>query len=352
MTKKSIARWIALVLTSTTLCLAFGSIPAEAQKKKGATRQEAKGSKVPKLQLLKHHKSEGDVDLVVLNKSGSVAATYFGEDYGTQRKVKKLVLWDTSKFTQIAEYKINCRDICFGEDENTLLFVDPYGIKEMDIRSGEISLVLEGEFLKAAYNPLDNNVIFYSDEVDAYYYDCTTETSEHLHTASKGSRVSPFRFYRFTENHLQILMCRNYTLQIDLRDYTTQKVYFSEDDNCRTDLALSPDEQWILQGSVFNYNRLYKNADYLARGEEARLQGQFDTNNINYETLKFMEDGYILCGTVNGRSVEIWDLKTLKKVSSFAQKGKLSYVGGIAYNPEKRLIVVGSLYGIVCFFRY
>ena len=65
-----------------------------------------------------------------------------------------------------------------------------------------------------------------------------------------------------------------------------------------------------------------------------------------------MEDGYILCGTVNGRSVEIWDLKTLKKVSSFAQKGKLSYVGGIAYNPEKRLIVVGSLYGIVCFFRY
>ena len=352
MTKKSIARRIALLLTSTILSLAFVTTQAEAQKKKGAIPQEVKGSKVPKLQLLKHHKSEGDVDLVALNKSGSVAATYFGEDYGTQRNVKKLVLWNTSKFTQIAEYKINCRDICFGEDENTLLFVDPYGIKEMDIRTGEISLVLEGEFLKAAYNPLDNDVIFYSDEVDAYYYNRATDTSEHLHTVSKGAGVDPFRFYRFTENHLQILMCRNYTLQIDLRDYTTKKVYFSEDNKCRVDLALSPDEEWLLEGGIFSYNRLYKNADYMARGEEAEFQGQFATNNINFETVKFLEGGYILCGTVNGRSVEIWDMKSLRKVSSFAQKGKLSYVGGIAYHPEKRLIVVGSLYGIVCFFRY
>ena len=352
MTKKSIARWIALLLTSTILSLAFSTTQAEAQKKKGAIPQEVKGSKVPKLQLLKHHKSEGDVDLVALNKSGSVAATYFGEDYGTQRNVKKLVFWNTSKFTQIAEYKINCRDICFGEDENTLLFVDPYGSKEMDIRTGEISLVLEGEFLKAAYNPLDNDVIFYSDEVDAYYYNRATDTSEHLHTVSKGAGVDPFRFYRFTENHLQILMCRNYTLQIDLRDYTTKKVYFSEDNKCRVDLALSPDEEWLLEGGIFSYNRLYKNADYMARGEEAEFQGQFATDNINFETVKFLEGGYILCGTINGRSVEIWDMKSLRKVSSFAQKGKLSYVGGIAYNPEKRLIVVGSLYGIVCFFRY
>ena len=201
MTKKSIAQWIALLLTSTILSLAFSTTRAEAQKKKGATPQEVKGSKVPKLQLLKHHKSEGDVDLVALNKSGSVAATYFGEDYGTQRKVKKLVFWNTSKFTQIAEYKINCRDICFGEDENTLLLVDPYGIKEMDIKTGKTNLVLEGEFLRAAYNPLDNDVIFYSDEVDAYYYNRTTETSEHLHTVSKGAGVELFCFYRFTENH-------------------------------------------------------------------------------------------------------------------------------------------------------
>lgn len=352
MTKKSIAQWLVLLLTSTTLCLAFSTTRAEAQKKKGATPQEVKGSKVPKLQLLKHHKSEGDVDLVALNKLGSVAATYFGEDYGTQRKVKKLVFWETSKFTKIAEYNINCRDICFGEDENTLLLVDPYGIKEMDIKTGKTNLVLEGEFLKAAYNPLDNDVIFYSDEVDAYYYNRTTETSEHLHTVSKGAGVEPFRFYRFTENHLQILMCRNYTLQIDLRDYTTKKVYFSEDNKCRVDLALSPDEQWLLEGGIFSYNRLYKNADYMARGEEAEFQGQFATNNINYETIKFLEGGYILCGTVNGRSVEIWDVKNLRKVSSFAQKGKLSYVGGIAYHPEKRLIVVGSLYGIVLFFKY
>ena len=352
MTKKSIAQWIALLLTSTILSLAFSTTQAEAQKKKGATPQEVKGPKVPKLQLLKHHKSEGDVDLVALNKSGSVAATYFGEDYGTQRNVKKLVFWNTSKFTQIAEYKINCRDICFGEDENTLLFVDPYGIKVMDIRTGEISLVLEGEFLKAAYNPLDNDVIFYSDEVDAYYYNRAEDTSQHLHTVSKGAGVEPFRFYRFTENHLQILMCRNYTLQIDLRDYTTKKVYFSEDNKCRVDLALSPDEEWLLEGGIFSYNRLYKNADYMALGEEAEFQGQFATDNINFETVKFLEGGYILCGTVNGRSVEIWDMKSLRKVSSFAQKGKLSYVGGIAYHPEKRLIVVGSLYGIVCFFRY
>ena len=169
---------------------------------------------------------------------------------------------------------------------------------------------------------------------------------------SKGSGVEPFRFYRFTENHLQILMCRNYTLQIDLRDYTTKKVYFSEDNKCRVDLALSPDEEWLLEGGIFSYNRLYKNADYMALGEEAEFQGQFATNNINFETVKFLEGGYILCGTVNGRSVEIWDMKSLRKVSSFAQKGKLSYVGGIAYHPEKRLIVVGSLYGIVCFFRY
>ena len=222
----------------------------------------------------------------------------------------------------------------------------------MDIKTGKTNLVLEGEFLKAAYNPLDNDVIFYSDEVDAYYYNRTTETSEHLHTVSKGAGVEPFRFYRFTENHLQILMCRNYTLQIDLRDYTTKKVYFSEDNKCRVDLALSPDEQWLLEGGIFSYNRLYKNADYMARGEEAEFQGQFATNNINYETIKFLEGGYILCGTVNGRSVEIWDMKNLRKVSSFAQKGKLSYVGGIAYHPEKRLIVVGSLYGIVLFFKY
>ena len=83
MTKKSIAQWLVLLLTSTTLCLAFSTTRAEVQKKKGATPQEVKVPKVPKLQLLKHHKSEGDVDLVALNKSGSVAATYFGEDYGT-----------------------------------------------------------------------------------------------------------------------------------------------------------------------------------------------------------------------------------------------------------------------------
>lgn len=337
---------------STTLCQVSSTTRIEAQEQKTITPQGEEYSKIPNLQLLKKYESEGTVKLTALNKSGSVAATYFGEDYGTQRKVKKLVFWETSKFTKIAEYNINCRDICFGEDENTLLFVDPYGIKEMDIRTGEISLVLEGEFLKAAYNPLDNDVIFYSDEVDAYYYNRATDTSEHLHTVSKGAGVEPFRFYRFTENHLQILMCRNYTLQIDLRDYTTKKVYFSEDNKCRVDLALSPDEEWLLEGGIFSYNRLYKNADYMARGEEAEFQGQFATNNINFETVKFLEGGYILCGTVNGRSVEIWDMKSLRKVSSFAQKGKLSYVGGIAYHPEKRLIVVGSLYGIVCFFRY
>ena len=352
MTKKSIARWISVFLMSTTLCQVSSTTRIEAQEQKTITPQGEECSKVPNLQLLKKYESEGTVKLTALNKSGSVAATYFGEDYGTQRKVKKLVFWETSKFTKIAEYNINCRDICFGEDENTLLFVDPYGIKEMDIRTGEISLVLEGEFLKAAYNPLDNDVIFYSDEVDAYYYNRATDTSEHLHTVSKGSGVEPFRFYRFTENHLQILMCRNYTLQIDLRDYTTKKVYFSEDNKCRVDLALSPDEEWLLEGGIFSYNRLYKNADYMALGEEAEFQGQFATNNINFETVKFLEGGYILCGTVNGRSVEIWDMKNLRKVSSFAQKGKLSYVGGIAYHPEKRLIVVGSLYGIVCFFRY
>ena len=337
---------------STTLCQVSSTIRIEAQEQKTITPQGEEYSKVPNLQLLKKYESEGTVKLTALNKSGSVAVTYFGEDYGTQRKVKKLAFWETSKFTKIAEYNINCRDICFGEDENTLLLVDPYGIKEMDIKTGKTNLVLEGEFLKAAYNPLDNDVIFYSDEVDAYYYNRTTETSEHLHTVSKGAGVEPFRFYRFTENHLQILMCRNYTLQIDLRDYTIKKVYFSEDNKCRVDLALSPDEQWLLEGGIFSYNRLYKNADYMARGEEAEFQGQFATNNINYETIKFLEGGYILCGTVNGRSVEIWDMKNLRKVSSFAQKGKLSYVGGIAYHPEKRLIVVGSLYGIVLFFRY
>ena len=351
MTKKSIARWISVFLMSTTLCLVSSTTSIEAQEQKTITPQGEECSKIPNLQLLKKYESEGTVKLTALNKSGSVAATYFGQDYGAPR-IKKLILWETSGFSQIAEYNINCRDICFGEDENALLFVDPYGIKEMDIRTGEISLLLEGEFLKAAYNPLDNDVIFYSDEVDAYYYNRATDTSEHLHTVSKGAGVDPFRFYRFTENHLQILMCRNYTLQIDLRDYTTKKVYFSEDNKCRVDLALSPDEEWLLEGGIFSYNRLYKNADYMARGEEAEFQGQFATNNINFETVKFLEGGYILCGTVNGRSVEIWDMKSLRKVSSFAQKGKLSYVGGIAYHPEKRLIVVGSLYGIVCFFRY
>ena len=352
MTKKSIARWIALLLTSTILSLAFSTTQAEAQKKKGAIPQEVKGSKVPKLQLLKHHKSEGDVDLVALNKSGSVAATYFGEDYGTQRKVKKLVFWETSKFTKIAEYNINCRDICFGEDENTLLLVDPYGIKEMDIKTGKTNLVLEGEFLKAAYNPLDNNVIFYSDEVDAYYYNRATKASEHLHTVSEGTAVEPFRFYRFTENHLQILMCRNYTLQIDLRDYTTQKIYISKDDNFLLDLALSPDEKWILRGKS-NHNRLYKHTDYIKQGDRALPVSQFiTTDDINFKTLKFLEGDYILCGLIRNGLVEIWDMKNLRKVSSFAQKGKLSYVGGIAYHPEKRLIVVGSLYGIVLFFRY
>ena len=307
MTKKSIAQWLVLLLTSTTLCLAFSTNRAEAQKKKGATPQEVKGSKVPKLQLLKHHKSEGDVDLVALNKSGSVAATYFGEDYGTQRKVKKLVFWETSKFTKIAEYNINCRDICFGEDENTLLLVDPYGIKEMDIRTGEISLLLEGEFLKAAYNPLDNNVIFYSDEVDAYYYNRTTKASEHLHTVSEGTAVEPFRFYRFTENHLQIMMCRNYTLQIDLRDYTTQKMYTSKDDNFLLDLAFSPDEKWLLRGKS-NHNRLYKHSDYIKQGDRALPVSQFITiDGINFKTVKFLEGDYILCGLIRNGLIEVWE---------------------------------------------
>lgn len=349
---KSIVQRIAVLLMSTTLCLALGTIGAEAQKKKTVTPQQTKGPSVPQLRLLKHHKSEGDVDLVAINKSGSVAAAYFGQDYKTERKVKKLVLWDTSKLAPIAEYNITCRDICFGEDENTLLIVDPYGIKHMDIRTGEITLVLEGEFWKAAYNPLDNNIIFYSDEIDAYYYNRTTGTSEHLHTVSKGSGVFPFRHYRFTENHLQIMMCRNYTLQIDLRDYTTKKVYFSEDDTCRVGMALSPDEKWLLEEGSFCYYRFYKHADYLKEGERARHQVEFSTDNINFETVKFLEGGYILWGTINGRSVEIWDMESFKKVSSFARRGKLSYVGSIAHHPEKRLIVVGSLYGILCFFSY
>lgn len=39
-------------------------------------------------------------------------------------------------------------------------------------------------------------------------------------------------------------------------------------------------------------------------------------------------------------------------VSSFAQKGKLSYVSSVAFHPESRLIVVGALYGTLYFFRY
>lgn len=352
MTKKSIILWIAVLLTGINLCLASDTTGVEVQKKKTITHREVNGSPTPKLHLLKHHKSEGDVDLVSLNKSGSVAAAYFGQDYKTDRKVKKLVLWDTSKFTKIAEYNITCRDICFGEDENTLLIVDPYGIKQMDIRTGALEVVLEGEYRKAAYNPLDNNIIFYSDEIDAYYYNRTTGTSEHLHVVSKGAGIDPFRFYRFTENHLQIMMCRNYTLQIDLRDYTTQKVYFSEDDTCRVGMALSPDEKWFLEEGSFCHYRFYKHTDYMELGECAQPQAKFNTNNINFETVKFLDGGYMLWGTINGRSVEIWDMKSLKKVSSFAQKGKLSYVGCIAHHPEKRLIVVGSLYGILCFFSY
>lgn len=352
MKKKSIVPRIAVILMSTALCMALGTIGAEAQKNKSVTHQEIKRTTTPKLRLLKHHKSEGDVDLVALNKSGSVAAAYFGQDYKTERRVKKLVLWDTSKLVPTAEYKITCRDICFGEDEHTLLIVDPYGIKEMDIRTGKVTLVLEGEFHKAAYNPLDNNIIFYSDEIDAYYYNRTTGTSEHLHTVTKGAGVFPFRHYRFTENHLQIMMCRNYTLQIDLRDYTTRKMYFSEDENCRVGMAISPDEKWLLNEGSFCHYRFYKHSDYLDQGEEAHPQGEFATDNINFETVKFLEGDYMLWGTINGRSVEIWDMKTFKKVSSFAQRGKLSYVNSIAYHPEKRLIVVGSLYGILCFFSY
>ncbi|MDO4691498.1 MAG: hypothetical protein Q4A64_01345 [Porphyromonadaceae bacterium] len=352
MTKRSIALWITVLLTSASPCLASKIARVEAQKKKTTTVGQVRMATTPSLRLIKHHKSEGDVDLVVLNKSGNVAATYFGQDYKTERKVRKLVLWDTSKLSQIAEYNITCRDICFGEDEDTLLIVDSYGIKQMNIKTGEIKLVLEGEYYKAAYNPLDNNIIFYSDEIDAYYYNHTTGTSEHLHTVSKGAGVYPFRFYRFTNSHLQIMMCRNYTLQIDLKDYTTKKVYFSEDSNCRPSLALSPDEDWLLEEGRFCYYRLYKNADYMADGERARPQAEFSTDNINFETIKYLDGGYLLWGTVNGRSVEIWDMKTLKMVSSFVHRGKLSYVNSIAHHPEKRLIVVGSLYGVVCFFKY
>lgn len=352
MTKKSIARWISVFLMSTTLCQVSSTTRIEAQEQKTITPQGEEYSKIPNLQLLKKYESEGTVKLTALNKSGSVAATYFGEDYGAQRKVKKLAFWETSKFTKIAEYNLNCRDICFGEDENTLLFVDPYGIKEMDIRTGEISLLLEGEFLKAAYNPLDNNVIFYSDEVDAYYYNRTTKASEHLHTVSEGTAVEPFRFYRFTENHLQIMMCRNYTLQIDLRDYTTQKMYISKDDNFLLDLALSPDEKWLLRGKS-NHNRLYKHPDYIKQGDRALPVSQSITiDGINFKTVKFLEGDYILCGLIRNGLVEVWDMKTLKKVTSFVEEGEFNHGASIAFHPEKRLIVVASLHGGLFFFRY
>ena len=351
MTKKSIARWISVFLMSTTLCLVSSTTSIEAQEQKTITPQGEECSKIPNLQLLKKYESEGTVKLTALNKSGSVAATYFGQDYGAPR-IKKLILWETSGFSQIAEYNINCRDICFGEDENALLFVDPYGIKEMDIRTGEISLVLEGEFLKAAYNPLDNNVIFYSDEVDAYYYNRAEDTSEHLHTVSEGTAVEPFRFYRFTENHLQIMMCRNYTLQIDLRDYTTQKIYISKDDNFLLDLALSPDEKWLLRGKS-NHNRLYKHTDYIKQGDRALPVSQFiTTDDINFKTLKFLEGDYILCGLIRNGLVEVGDMKTLKKVTSFVEEGEFNHGASIAFHPGKRLIVVASLHGGLFFFRY
>ena len=351
MTKKSIARWISVFLMSTTLCLVSSTTSIEAQEQKTITPQGEECSKIPNLQLLKKYESEGTVKLTALNKSGSVAATYFGQDYGAPR-IKKLILWETSGFSQIAEYNINCRDICFGEDENALLFVDPYGIKEMDIRTGEISLVLEGEFLKAAYNPLDNNVIFYSDEVDAYYYNRAEDTSEHLHTVSEGTAVEPFRFYRFTENHLQIMMCRNYTLQIDLRDYTTQKIYISKDDNFLLDLALSPDVKWLLRGKS-NHNRLYKHTDYIKQGDRALPVSQFiTTDDINFKTLKFLEGDYILCGLIRNGLVEVWDMKTLKKVTSFVEEGEFNHGASIAFHPGKRLIVVASLHGGLFFFRY
>ena len=351
MTKKSIARWISVFLMSTTLCLVSSTTSIEAQEQKTITPQGEECLKIPNLQLLKKYESEETVKLTALNKSGSVAATYFAQDYGRPR-IKKLILWETSGFSQISEYNINCRDICFGEDENMLLFVDPYGIKEMDIRTGEISLVLEGEFLKAAYNPLDNNVIFYSDEVDAYYYNRAEDTSQHLHTVSKGTAVEPFRFYRFTQNHLQIMMCRNYTLQIDLRDYTTQKIYISKDDNFLLDLALSPDEKWLLRGKS-NHNRLYKHTDYIKQGDRALPVSQFiTTDNINFKTLKFLEGDYILCGLIRNGLVEIWDMKTLKKVTSFVEEGEFNHGASIAFHPGKRLIVVASLHGGLFFFRY
>ncbi len=305
----------------------------------------------PKLQVLKRYKFEGDVDLVSINQSGKVAATFFGQDYGTQVNANTLRLWNTDNFAQIGEYKINCRDICFGKDDYKLLIVDPYGIKELDIRTGKIEMVLEGEFYKAAYNPKDNDVIFYSDELDAYYYRRSTLQTVFLHNATKGSGVMPFRHYHFTQDHLQIAMCRNYTLQIDLKDYSVKKMYFSEDDNCRVSLSASADEKFFIEEAGFGIYRLYDHQDYIRNGQAASHR-TFRTGNINSETFNFLDERYALWGTINGRSVEIWDLKELKKVSSFAQKGKLSYVSSITFHPDKRLIVVGSLYGILYFFRY
>ncbi|MCX6054255.1 MAG: hypothetical protein NTZ74_04940 [Chloroflexi bacterium] len=185
--------------------------------------------------------------------------------------------------------------LIFSADGKKLFVTLLHGETQLlDIESGQVLRLFNGNGESPVVSPDGNLIAFtFKGNGETKWWNIATGKDFALPAGMDGNLVV------FSPDGKLIAFASGY--EISVWDFATKKLInrFSGHSNQITSLAISPDNQWLLSGSVDNTARLWN----IASGQMTRV---YSGHTAALTSARFIEDGKKIITTSMDKSVRIW----------------------------------------------